>query len=186
MSTRRINLPSLGNIIFNPAFEDLIQGEYFIKSPCLCCFETKSPAAYKSASLTIATIAEYHDIKSKKKIETSDLTPCDIMDARTHIKYINFPNPRIHEINKRLKNMCISAPLCKPNVVWIFSNPPAKRLLKNLLAQTGENLTLSTRLLNGEDIIQYPYFKCFELSISYTIIQIDLVDYLADFVATYY
>jgi hypothetical protein len=186
MSSRKLNLSELGNLIFNPAFEDLIQGEYFIKAPCLCCFEAKSPSAYKSACLTIATIKEYHNPKAKKKIETADLQPCDVMNARTHIKYVNFPNPRIHEINKKLKNMCISAPLCKPNVIWIYSNIPAKRFLKNLLLQTGTDLSLCTRILNGEDLIQYPYFKCFELSISYTIKQIDLVDYVADYVLSLY
>lgn len=172
-------LVSCSDIFFTSGFKSIVDSEYFEPAPCLCCFAVKSITdARKVAKLFDTLLSYYEPAKSANEISSDEIEM-----LKTTQRMEDNVNVKLVELNKKIENVYITQPRCKPNVLWIYANHESRRFLKNILANQQFETKLTTRALKIDSEtpelstpIQWPYYPCYELYIKFTLKTINIID----------
>ena len=123
-------------------FLDILDGGYFTRAPCLCCYATHSPASTREAGVALRLFRRYYDaasyLDSRAFVRvvaalSRDLHPSEMAEVAEHISALDSTPDDVREINGRWAGrLCVATPPCQPGVLWVYSTPDGRRLLRHL------------------------------------------------------
>ena len=126
--------------VTSPAFLDILDGGCFTRTPCLCCYAARSAAAAREAADALRLFLKYYNAKSyveslafARLVATlsRDLTAEEANSVREAIATLDSTPDIVRAINSA-EGLCVALPPCEPGVVWVYSTPEGRRLLRSL------------------------------------------------------
>ncbi len=152
----------------NLAFLDLIDGAELARAPCLCCYKANSAAGARTLGRTLMTYLRYYSPRSffesrafARTVVTlsRDLYPEEAETVRTFVSGLDSTPDSIRALNA-IPGFCVTAPPCRPGVVWIYSTPEGRRLLRHLARalRRGQNPPLRV-VVESSDAGVFPRFR---------------------------
>jgi len=136
------------------AMLDILDGSCFTRAPCLCCYVAHSAKRAREAATAMQEFCRYFDtdsyVRSRAYARTvaamlRDLRPEEVAEVKDHVASLNTTPDTIREINgSRLGEaghaslgLCVVLPSCQPGVLWVYSTPEGRRLLRHLARKKG-------------------------------------------------
>jgi hypothetical protein len=134
------------------AFLDILDGACFAHAPCLCCYTAHSAARAREAATALRVFRQYFDAGSYMRSRAyaravaamlRDLRPEEAAEVKAHIARLDTTPDTVREINgstlggPRGPGLCVALPSCQPGVLWVYSTPEGRRLLRHLARKGG-------------------------------------------------
>ncbi len=134
------------------AFLDILDGACFAHAPCLCCYTAHSAARAREAATALRVFCQYFDAGSYVRSRAyaravaamlRDLRPEEAAEVKAHIARLDTTPDTVREINgstlggPRGPGLCVALPSCQPGVLWVYSTPEGRRLLRHLARKGG-------------------------------------------------
>lgn len=134
------------------AFLDILDGACFAHAPCLCCYTAHSAARAREAATALRVFRQYFDTGSYVRSRAyaravaamlRDLRPEEAAEVKAHIARLDTTPDTVREINgstlggPRGPGLCVALPSCQPGVLWVYSTPEGRRLLRHLARKGG-------------------------------------------------
>jgi len=123
------------------AFLDILDGDCFVRAPCLCCYYPHSAASARVAATTLRLFWRYYEsesyLMSRAYVRvvaalSRDLHAEEVSEIKEHIARLDTTPDDLREVNNSLPGLCVTEPLCQPGVLWVYSTPEGRRLLRHL------------------------------------------------------
>ena len=133
-------------------FLDILDGACFAHAPCLCCYAAHSAARAREAATALRVFRQYFDAGSYVRSRAyaravaamlRDLRPEEAAEVKSHIARLDTTPDMVREINgstlggPRGPGLCVALPPCQPGVLWVYSTPEGRRLLRHLARKGG-------------------------------------------------
>lgn len=127
------------------ALLDIFDGACFIRAPCLCCYAAHSARRAREATAALRMFRQYFNANSYVRSRayarvvaamSRDLRPEEVAEVKGHIALLDATPDAIREINGEA-GLCVVVPPCQPGVLWVYSTPEGRRLLRHL-ARAGQ------------------------------------------------
>jgi hypothetical protein len=124
----------------SPPFLDILDGDGFTRAPCLCCYAAVSAAKAREAAAVLRVFQQYYDRASYLRSRayarlvaalSRDLLPEEAAEVRAHLAALDATPDVVREINA-VEGLCVAVPACQPAVLWIYSTPAGRQLLRSL------------------------------------------------------
>jgi hypothetical protein len=121
-------------------FLDILDGNAFSRAPCLCCYAAHSARKAREAAASLRLFLNYYDadsfVNSRAFVRavaalSRDLRPEEIAEVRNDFARLDSTPDSVREINSR-GDLCVIEPPCQPGVLWVYSTPCGRRLLRHL------------------------------------------------------
>jgi hypothetical protein len=131
-----------------PAFLDIMDGGCFVPAPCLCCYSVRSPEHMREATAALRLFQEYHDpaafvtLRSYGRAVATlarDLHPDEVIMVQKRLSRLESTSAAVREIHRLERSICVAVPACQPNVLWVYSTPAARRLLRHIARTLGRD-----------------------------------------------
>ena len=135
------------------AMLDILDGSCFIRAPCLCCYVAHSAGRAREAATAMHEFCRYFDtdsyVRSRAYTRTvatllRDLRPEEVAEVKDHVAGLDTTPDTIREINgsrlgegRASLGLCVVLPRCQPGVLWVYSTPEGRRLLRHLARKKG-------------------------------------------------
>jgi hypothetical protein len=133
------------------ALLDILDGACFARAPCLCCRAALSAARAREAAAALRMFRQYFDAGSYVHSRAyarvvaamlRDLRPEEAAEVRDHIARLGATPDAVREINGSGLGglgggLCVALPPCRPGVLWVYSTPDGRRLLRHLARKSG-------------------------------------------------
>jgi hypothetical protein len=126
------------------ALLDILDGPCFAHASCLCCYTAHSAARAREAAGVLQVFRRYFDpdsyVQSRAYARvvaamSRDLRPEEAAEVKDHVARLNTTPDTIREINGG--GLCVVLPPCQPGVLWVYSTPEGRRLLRHLARKGG-------------------------------------------------
>jgi hypothetical protein len=138
---------ALSGAVSNHALLEILDGGGFERAACLCCYRAPDAAAramdaalrrwqgYYSATAYVASRAFARAVAALSR----DLLPDELAEVRAHIAHLDATPELVREINRlgAVWGVCVAAPRCRPNTLWVYSTQAGRRLLRSLARSLG-------------------------------------------------
>jgi hypothetical protein len=124
----------------NIDFIDILDGPYFTKASCICCYAAHSAADARKVAVIIKKFHHFFNVNSYLQSRayirmvaamSRDLRLEELIEVKMYISQLESTTDTIRNINKA-KGICITVPLCQPEVLWVYSTPESRKLLRYL------------------------------------------------------
>lgn len=121
-------------------FLDILDGGCFARATCLCCYAAHSAAKAREAAASLQMFQKYYDagsyLKSRAFVRTvaclsRDLRPEEAAEVKEHVASLDETPDSVRELNA-VEGLCVAVPACQSGVLWIYSTPAGRRLLRHL------------------------------------------------------
>jgi hypothetical protein len=121
-------------------FLDILDGNAFTRAPCLCCYGAHSARVAREAAAALRIFLQYYDadsyVNSRAYVRTvaalsRDLRPEELAEVRNDFAHLASTPDTVREINSK-EGLCVVEPPCQPGVLWVYSTPCGRRLLRHL------------------------------------------------------
>lgn len=140
----------------NPAFLDILDGGDFEPAPCLCCYAAESPRGARKAAQSLMLFQRYYQASSylesrafPRMVQTlaRDAQSPELAVVKMHLLRLECATDELRAINSH-PAICVAAPRCRPDSVWVYATPAARKMLRHVArqfrgAQGGLSLTVS-------------------------------------------
>lgn len=135
-----LSAAAIGGAITNMAFLDILDGGCFERAPCLCCYAARSASRAREAGASLRLFERYYDAQSyasshafARLVSTlsRDLLAEEVAEVREHVSRLDCTPDDIRALNG-FQDLCVTAPPCQPSVLWVYSTPAGRRLLRYL------------------------------------------------------
>ena len=129
------------------ALLDILDGACFDRAPCLCCYVARSTRGAREAATALHMFCRYYDAGSYVRSRayaravasmSRDLRPEEAAEVKRHTALLDSTPDSVREINgidlgdARSGGLCVVTPPCQPGVLWVYSTPEGRRLLRHL------------------------------------------------------
>lgn len=131
--------------IMSPPFLDILDGGSFVRAPCLCCYEARDAAKARSAAISLRLFLRYFNHETWKLSQVapaasialaSDATPDELRSIAADFASCDGTPSNILRINtQKPGEICIASPACQPGVLWVYSTPASRRMLRHIARQ---------------------------------------------------
>lgn len=135
------------------ALLDILDGACFARAPCLCCYAAHSAARAREAAAALRMFRQYFDADSYVRSRayaravaamSRDLRPEEAAEVKDHVARLDTTPDTVREINgsslgeaRAGPGLCVVLPPCQPGVLWVYSTPEGRRLLRHLARKGG-------------------------------------------------
>jgi hypothetical protein len=135
-----LSAAAVGGAITNMAFLDILDGTCFARAPCLCCYAARSAAHAREAGVSLRLFLQYYSAKSYIRshafarlvaVLSRDLLAEEVAEVRNFVSHLDCTPDEIRALNG-FQDLCVTAPPCQPKVLWVYSTPTGRRLLRFL------------------------------------------------------
>jgi hypothetical protein len=129
----------------SPAFIDIFDGPCFTPAVCLCCAAAVSAAAAREAAASLRLFRRYFDPRGYAKSPacaranaacTRDVRPEEAAEVQRYVSELSSTSDALREANAT-PGIAIAIPSCRPGVLWIYSTPNGRRLVRHLTREAG-------------------------------------------------
>jgi len=144
-----LNTAARVGVLTCAAFLDILDGSSFVPAPCICCYAAVSAARAREAAATIRTFLQYYSaasyVQSRAYARTVRAMARDVeKDELIELKNVIYHSAGagytgdarepalVQEVNAVVPGLCVAAPPCRPGVLWVYSTPDGRRLLRHL------------------------------------------------------
>jgi hypothetical protein len=135
-----LSAAAVSGAVTNMAFLDILDGAGFVGAPCLCCYAARSAAHAREAGTSLRLFEQYYNARSYIEsrafarlvsILSRDLQPEEIAEVRNHVSHLDCTSDDVRSLNS-FQDLCAAAPPCQRHVLWVYSTPAGRRLLRYL------------------------------------------------------
>jgi hypothetical protein len=122
-------------------FLDILDGGCFVPAPCLCCYAAHSAGSAREAATALRLYLQYYEpasyVGSRAYVRAvaamaRDLEPEELAELKEGLARLNSTPELAREANSSLSGLCVAVPPCQPEVLWVYSTPAGRRLLRHL------------------------------------------------------
>lgn len=138
------------------------------KAPCICCYSTHSTKVMNDVVDSLKTVKKYFNINSFIKshsfihlvsVISRDLYKDEIINIADKFNKMKTTHQIIRDFNnKHWGKICVIAPLCNSKVLWVYSTPEGRKLLRFISRNLRKkNITIKISVSSSDTHI-YPRY----------------------------